>query len=179
MPSAGRIGQPRPRHITACPGSQTREMTQNQRNPFIARTVGRWQATNHAQVVRGSGTSPLGWGLDCIPEMEPKMSNLKVLSMAAALALVLPLAIPSESFAQFKGGGGGSGFRGGGAVGVGGGGGAFRGGGASMGGAMAGAGGFRAAAPAAGGGAAFAGSRFSGGSPAYVGGSVRSPTYSG
>src|SRR5262249_49839645 len=178
MPSAGRIGQPRPRHITACPGRQTREMPQNQRNPFIARTVGRWQARNHAQVVRGSGTSPLGWGLDCIPEMEPKMSNLKVLSMAAALALVLPLAIPSESFAQFKGGGGGGGgFRGGGAVGGGGGGGAFRGGGASMGGATAGAGGFRAAAPAAGGGAAFAGSRFSGGSPAYVGGGVRSPTY--
>src|SRR5215813_1930702 len=107
MPSTGRIVQPRLRHITACPGSQTREMTQNQRNPFIARTARYWQARNHAQVVRGSGTPPPGWGLACIPEMEPKMSNLKVLSMAAALALVLPLAISSESFAQFKGGAGG------------------------------------------------------------------------
>src|SRR5215813_11001255 len=148
MPSAGRIVQSSPPHITACPGGKTREMTQTQRNPFIARTVGRWQARNHAQVVRGSGTSPLVWGLACIPEMEPKMSNLKVLSIASALALVL--AMPSASFAQSQGGragvsagavsaGGGGGFRGGGAVGVGGGGGAFRGGGASMGGgAMAG-----------------------------------------
>src|SRR5438552_2062573 len=122
-------------------------------------------------MVRGSGTSPPHWGLACIPEMEPKMTNLKVLSMAAALALVVPLALPTASFAQFKGGGGG-GARGG-AVSVGGGGGGFRGG------AMAGGGGNFRAAPAMGGGAAYAGSKF-GGSPGYVGGgAVRGPAYAG
>src|SRR5712671_6667689 len=61
--------------------------------------------------------------------MEPTMIKLKVLSTAAAIALVLPIAAPSASFAQqFKGGKGG--------VAVGGGGGApaarFSGGGAPM-----------------------------------------------
>src|SRR5260221_11938068 len=61
--------------------------------------------------------------------MEPTMIKLKVLSTAAAIALVLPIAAPSASFAQqFKGGKGG--------VAVGGGRGAkagrFRGGGAPM-----------------------------------------------
>src|SRR5438477_529350 len=42
--------------------------------------------------------------------MEPTMINLKVLSSVAAIALVLPMAVPSDSFAQqFKGGGGGKG----------------------------------------------------------------------
>src|SRR3989440_12810927 len=42
------------------------------------------------------------------PQMEPTMISLKVLSTAAAIALVLPIAAPSESFAQhFKGGRGG------------------------------------------------------------------------
>jgi len=51
--------------------------------------------------------------------MEPTMIDLRVLSTAAAIALILPIAVPSESFAQhFKGG------RGGVAVGGGGGGGA-------------------------------------------------------
>src|SRR5260370_32833015 len=40
--------------------------------------------------------------------MEPTMIKLKVLSTAAAIALVLPIAAPSASFAQqFKGGKGG------------------------------------------------------------------------
>jgi hypothetical protein len=40
--------------------------------------------------------------------MEPTMINLKVLSSVAAIALVLPMAVPSDSFAQqFKGGKGG------------------------------------------------------------------------
>lgn len=44
------------------------------------------------------------------------MINLKVLSTAAAIALVLPIAVPSESFAQhFKGGKGGVAVGGGGA----------------------------------------------------------------
>ena len=47
-----------------------------------------------------------------IPQMEPMMINLKVLSTAAALALVLPMVVPSQSSAQvpgMKGGGGGGG----------------------------------------------------------------------
>src|SRR6266581_6135807 len=50
------------------------------------------------------------------PQMEPTMISLKVLSTAAAIALVLPIAAPGESFAQGKdvkghvavGGGGGA-----------------------------------------------------------------------
>jgi BA14K-like protein len=38
--------------------------------------------------------------------MEPTMINLKILSTAAALALVLPMAMPSASFAQHPHGGG-------------------------------------------------------------------------
>ncbi len=122
------------------------------------------------------------------------MTNLKVLSMASAVALAI--AMPSASFAQFKAGGGG-GARvggGGGAVAAGGGGGFMGGGGGGFragpagGGAMAG-GNFRAgptwgamassnfrAGPTVGGGAAFTGNRIAG-SPGYVSGGVRSPTY--
>jgi hypothetical protein len=109
----------------------------------------------------------LGVGLHL--EMERRMNNLKVLSMASAL--VLAVAMPSASFAQFKGGhGGGGGARMGGGGGVHmGGGGAFRGGkaGGNIRGGMGG-GNFRAG-PAVAGGAAFAGAR----SPAYVGGAQR------
>jgi BA14K-like protein len=38
--------------------------------------------------------------------MEPTMINLKILSTVAALALVLPMAVPSASFAQHPHGGG-------------------------------------------------------------------------
>src|ERR1035437_1292358 len=39
-------------------------------------------------------------GLVCVPLMEPSMISLKVLSTAAAMALVLPMAAPTASFAQ-------------------------------------------------------------------------------
>jgi BA14K-like protein len=39
-------------------------------------------------------------GLDWVPQMEPTMINLKVLSTAAAMALALPMAAPTASFAQ-------------------------------------------------------------------------------
>jgi len=116
------------------------------------------------------------------------MTNLKVLSMASAVALAV--AMPSASFAQFKAGGGGGARVGGGGGAVaagGGGGGGFR---ASPGGGGAMAGGnFRAgptggamassnfrAGPTVSGGAAFTGNRMVG-SPGYVSGGVRSPTY--
>jgi hypothetical protein len=38
--------------------------------------------------------------LDLIPQMEPQMISLKVLSTAAVTALVLPMAAPTTSFAQ-------------------------------------------------------------------------------
>ena len=38
-----------------------------------------------------------------IPQMEPMMINLKVLSTAAAMALVLPMVVPSQSSAQVPG----------------------------------------------------------------------------
>jgi hypothetical protein len=48
-------------------------------------------------------------------EMEPKMISMKVLSAVAVLALVLPMAAPSVSFAAPPGKGGGPGARGAGA----------------------------------------------------------------
>jgi BA14K-like protein len=105
--------------------------------------------SDRAQLVRGLGNDrPLN-GLDhMFPEMEPTMINLKVLSAAAAIALVLPLVVPTESSAQAPNAGG----RGGGAA-VGGGGGGGRGGGAPA--AIGGGGGFRGGGPAMGGGARF------------------------
>jgi hypothetical protein len=86
------------------------------------------------------------------------MNSLKILSAAAALALVLPLATPSASFAQSRFGGGG----GGGHAAFGGGGGGARIGGGAVGGGAA----FR------GGGGNFAGS-------AAVRPGVAAPTFSG
>src|SRR5260221_13183053 len=42
--------------------------------------------------------------LDCVPQMEPTMNSFKVLSTAAAMALLLPMAAPTASFAQTPGG---------------------------------------------------------------------------
>ncbi|MCA6107278.1 BA14K family protein [Bradyrhizobium cenepequi] len=112
------------------------------------------------------------------------MINLKVLSTVAALALAVPLVVPSEGFAQgtkFSAGrggggggaaigGGGGGFRGGGAA-IGGGGGGFRGGGFAGGGGGYRGGGF------AGGGAGL-GTKF-GGAPAYRGGAIANPNWAG
>ena len=95
-----------------------------------------------------------------IPEMESEMINLKVLSTAAAIALVLPMVASSISAAQAQdrgspAGGGGARAGGGGGAAIGGGGGGFRGaGGGSV--ATGGGGGFRgggmAVAPGGGGG---------------------------
>src|SRR5260370_30320761 len=43
-------------------------------------------------------------GLSRVPQMEPTMNSLKVLSTAAAMALLLPMAAPTASFAQTPGG---------------------------------------------------------------------------
>src|SRR6185436_4418336 len=92
-----------------------------------------------------------------IPQMEPIMINLKVLSTAAAIALALPMVASSISAVQAQGRGdapgGGGGARGGGGGGAAiGGGGGFRGGGSV---APGGGGGFRggsmAVAPGGGG----------------------------
>jgi BA14K-like protein len=118
-------------------------MSQNQRNPFITHTAEFCEAPiTHKWCVARERPPVWRVGLH-IPEMEPKMINLKVLSTVAALALVLPMAAPVESYAAGRGGfGGGGGMRGGG------------GGGMHMGG-----GGFRAGAIGGGGGARFAGNQ--------------------
>ena len=80
---------------------QRAEMPQNQRNPFIAHTVA--ILTVSASRTSGAGSRerpPRSTGWAHIPEMEPTMISLKILSAAAAMALVLPFALPSESFAQ-------------------------------------------------------------------------------
>jgi hypothetical protein len=72
----------------------------------------------------------------CFREEEPNMNSLRVLGAAAALALMLPLAVPTASFAQGRfhgGGGGGAHFAGGGGGGMRmGGGAAVRGGGGNF-----------------------------------------------
>src|SRR3978361_1373954 len=130
MPSGGGIVQLSPARSKAVADGQ---LSRNRRNPFMSRTV---QVCDllRAQMVRGCGTSPLIKGLDGVPEREPTMNSLKVLSTAAVMALALPILAPSASSAQSIGaragvargamGGGG----GGGQV-VGGGGGTWRGGG--------------------------------------------------
>jgi hypothetical protein len=101
------------------------------------------------------------------------MINLKVLGAAAAIALVLPLVVPGESFAQGMGGGGGGKGGGGGGVAVGGGGGGgARGGGAAIGG---GGGGFRGGGAAIGGGGYRGGGMAMGGGGGFRGGGVAAP----
>lgn len=117
------------------------------------------------------------------------MTSLKVLSAAAVMALMLPLAAPTESSAQSigarAGGGGGGGAAvggggrgGGGGMAIGGGGGMRAGGGAAIGG-----GGFRGGGGGLGvrpGGGSFAGGAIGGGGPRYsgaIGGG--GPRYSG
>src|SRR6266404_5839962 len=51
-------------------------------------------------MVRGLGNVDPLKRLDWVPQMEPKMISLKVLSTAAAMALVASMALPSESIAQ-------------------------------------------------------------------------------
>src|SRR4029078_4524993 len=109
----------------------------------------------YARSVRGSGNVHLSkWLRPHTRKWSSEMINLKVLSTAAAIALVLPLVAPSISAAQaqeVRGGAGARGGGGGGGAAIGGGGGGFRGGG---GGAAIGGGGVRgggmAAAPSGG-----------------------------
>ena len=78
------------------------------------------------------GNCPPVKGLGRVPQMEPKMSKLRVLSTAAVMALVAALAAPTASFAQshpIHGGGGGVHVGGGGGGWHGGGGGGWHGGG--------------------------------------------------
>src|SRR5216683_1206469 len=120
--------------------------------------------------------------LDSVPQMEPTMISVKVLSIAAAMALLLPMVAPTASSAQTPGGkvsatprgggggvpaarmGGGGGFRAGGGAPVA----RFSGGGGAPAASFSGASGFRA-----GGGAPVA--RFSGGGyrGGYGGGGYR------
>jgi len=122
------------------------------------------------------------------------MINLKVLSTAAAMALMLPLIVPSQSSAQVPGMkpgmggsvaapsvGGGGGFRGGGAVaapGLGGGGG-FRGGGGGGGGPAMVPGGGRGGFAAGGGGFRPGGGGVAIGRPVPGGGAVAGGNWSG
>jgi hypothetical protein len=127
--------------------------------------------------------------------MEPMMRSLKILSIAAALTLAVPLLAPTASFAQFVGksagpggggGGGGGGFRGGG----GGGGPVMGGGGRGGGGGFhgGGGGGFRGGGYAGGHHGGYGGYRrgYGGGGfvpgvigGAIIGGALASPYYYG
>src|SRR5258708_38198992 len=69
----------------------------------MPRTVPVWQAgAAHNRARLGNVYSPRG--LSRVPQMEPTMNILKVLSTAAAMALLLPMAAPTASFAQTPGG---------------------------------------------------------------------------
>ena len=163
MPSAGQIVQTRGRY----PAQRGAETSRFDGLAVAEPTYSVHPAYSSLRAVSGShdrcvGSEPLpvqGVGT-YIPQMEPMMINLKVLSTAAALALVLPMVVPSQSSAQVPGMKGGGGGGGGGAVaapsmgGRGGGGGAVAapsmGGG---GGGFRGGGGGAVAAPSVGGGA--------------------------
>jgi hypothetical protein len=161
MPPARQIVQLCPRHPSNGAADAFRcDLPRISRNPFILRTARIGQSRSHAAHNLGArGNVYLSKQLGCIPLMEPTMISLKVLSTVAALALVLPMAAPTASFAQAPPGGPAAGghVSGGGAPRVGGGGGgAPRMGGGGGGVRMGGGGG-----PPMGGGAP--GPRFSGG----------------
>ena len=120
MPSAGRIVQTKadipPSEARTRPdfdGLAVAEPTHSVHPAYSSRpgrlglrTIGAW--AREPLPVQGVGTY--------IPQMEPMMINLKVLSTAAAMALVLPMVVPSQSSAQVPGMKGGGGGGGGGAV---------------------------------------------------------------
>jgi hypothetical protein len=148
------------------------ELSRNQFKPFMPHTAAVPEIERCARSVRGLGNSHLVKRLgQVIPEMEPTMKNLKVLSRTIAIAvLVVRVLLPSAGFAQVppgpRGAGGAPAAGGGGARGAGGGaaiggGGGFRGGGAIGGGGMRGA---------AGGPSAVGGGVRVGGGPVYGGG---------
>src|SRR6266852_663212 len=75
-------------------------------NPFISRTAWTGQSRFHAaHNLCAFGNVRLSKQLGCIPLMEPTMISLRVLSTVAAIALVLPMAVPTASFAQNPPGG--------------------------------------------------------------------------
>jgi hypothetical protein len=137
---------------------------------------------SRATGARLGNVRPRGW-LDHEPEMEPTMNKLKVLSTAAVMALALPLAMASDSFAQSHGGRGGMVARGGApAAGMSGGG--YRGGGGvgmTAGPRFSGGGGMSAGPRVSSGGGMSAGPRFSSGAGSNFSGRVAttSPSYSG
>jgi hypothetical protein len=59
--------------------------------------------SSRAIAAKPGNVRPLGW-LDGLLLMEPTMISLKVLSSAAAIALVLPMMVPSASLAQHPNG---------------------------------------------------------------------------
>jgi hypothetical protein len=77
------------------------------RDPFISRTARIGQSRFHAaHNLCEPGNVCLSKQLGCIPLMEPPtMISPRVLSTVAAIALVLPMAVPTASFAQNQPGG--------------------------------------------------------------------------
>jgi hypothetical protein len=150
------------------------DLSRTTRDPFISRTARIGQSRSYAtHNLCEPGNVCLSKQLGCIPLMEPTMISPKVLSTVAAIALVLPMAVPTASFAQNPPGGHGPRVVGGGGAAhvSGGGGGAPRmgmgaGGGVHMGGGAP----PMAAAP---------GPRVSGGGGVAMGGGAPGPRYSG
>jgi hypothetical protein len=77
------------------------DLSRTPRHPFISRTARIGQSRSHAaHNLCALGNVCLSKQLGCIPLMESTMISLKVLSTVAAIALVLPMAVPTASFAQ-------------------------------------------------------------------------------
>ena len=109
MPSAGRIVQTEA-VIPALPGAGSARPVAAANCRGTAQSVhsaysSRLTASGCARSVRGLGNVHLPKGLGPISRiLEPTMISLKILSTAAAMALVLPMVLPSESSAQVPGG---------------------------------------------------------------------------
>jgi hypothetical protein len=104
MPSAGRIVQLSPPSRAGSvaerrgTGAIRSFRVQLRSDSLIPRTIG----------ARLGNVRPLR-RLGCVPQMEPTMITLRVLSTAAVMALLLPMMAPTASFAQFPKNRGGAG----------------------------------------------------------------------
>src|SRR5450755_1654081 len=77
------------------------DLSRTTRHPFISRTARVGQSRSHAaHNLCARGNVRLSKQLGCIPLMEPTVISLRVLSTVAAIALILPMAVPTASFAQ-------------------------------------------------------------------------------
>src|SRR5450755_4781363 len=77
------------------------DLSRTTRHPFISRTARVGQSRSHAaHNLCARGNVCRSKQLGCIPLMEPTMISLRVLSTVAAIALILPMAVPTASFAQ-------------------------------------------------------------------------------